>query len=405
VAARITFFPVGNGDTTVIELADGRTILIDVNFRLPAQGEIEILDIALSVRKRLKRDSNGRPYVDAFLLSHPDQDHCNGLTEHFWFGSPDTYPDDAKSDLEKRILIRELWSSPLVFRRASKNFILCDDAKAFAQEARRRVKVNRDKKFRGVAEGDRILILGEDEDGKTDDLGQILVKVDQEFNRINWCHSNVFRARLLGPLPIEDDEEAEQILSKNHSSTILNIQLASDTRQFNACQFLTAGDAEVAVWELLWAKYQRNPELLQYDILLTPHHCSWHSLSHDSWSENHENAEVSPDALAALSQARTSAILVASSNPIKDDDDDPPSYGAKTVYEKIAHAVGGDFVCTGEYPSESAPAPLEFWITGEGVTVSAGKREPSRLLKSAAMGSALKFPNRPVLPNKPAGFA
>src|SRR5882672_10164015 len=394
---------------TLIELADGETkILIDMNIRESADaGEEHTFDAAASLRKKLKRDKKGRPYVDAFLLSHPDQDHCNGLRKHFWMGSASDYPDDNKKDGEKRIFIREIWSSPLVFRRASKNHTLCEDAKAFTAEARRRVKVNRDKKFTDVLEGDRILILGEDEDGKTDDLGPILVKVDGEFDRINWTHNSFFRARLLAPLP-KDDEDTEEVLSKNHSSTILNIQLAADREHPDACRFLTAGDAEVAIWDLLWAKHEGQPEVLEYDVLLTPHHCSWHSLSYESWSESEGKAEVSQDARSALSQTRSSAVLVASSDPIKDDDNDPPCYGAKLEYEDIASAAGGSFVCTGEYPSASAPAPLVFSIASDGVTLSAGERTVSsvtKALKPAAVVSGLTFPNRQVVPNKPAGFA
>lgn len=406
MTAKITFFPVGNGDMTLIELADNKTqILIDMNVRVVAEDDGETLDAAAALRKKLRRDSKRRPFVDAFLLSHPDQDHCNGLIEYFWLGSPSSYPDDNKKDAEKRILIREIWSSPLVFRRAGKDHVLCEDAKAFVEEARRRVKVNREKNFRGVSEGDRVLILGEDENGKTDDLGPILVKVDQEFTRINWSHSKVFRARLLAPLP-KDEDDAEELLSKNHSSTILNIRLASDEQHIDACRFLTAGDAEVAIWELLWAKHKGEADVLQYDILLAPHHCSWHSLSYESWSENHEDADVSAAARSALSQTRSGAILVASSDAIKDDDNDPPCYGAKKEYEEIARAAEGSFICTGEYPSESVPAPLEFSIGSEGITLAAGKRElVTRSLKPAAVASGLTFPNRQVMPNKPAGFA
>ncbi len=70
--------------------------------------------------------------------SHPDQDHCGGLRKHFWLGRPEDYPDDDVKRSEKRIIIRELWSSPLIFRRRSKSHTLCEDAQAFNTEARRR---------------------------------------------------------------------------------------------------------------------------------------------------------------------------------------------------------------------------------------------------------------------------
>src|SRR5206468_12612498 len=69
----------------------------------------------------------------------------------------------------------------------------------------------------------------------------------------------------------------------------------------------------------------------------------------------------------SLHDALPISILVASSVTIKDDDNDPPCYGAKQEYVGIAQDAGGAFVCTGEYPSAAAPAPLEFTITASGI--------------------------------------
>src|SRR5207244_2935794 len=134
-------------------------------------------DVAKQLRERLDRDDKGRLYVDAFLLTHPDGDHIRGLKKHFHLGGP----DDWSSRMNK-IIIREMWSSPIVFRRASKHHTLCDDATAWASEARRRVALFRT--GQPVGDGNRILILGEDVDGKTDGLGSILVKTDQVFSKI-----------------------------------------------------------------------------------------------------------------------------------------------------------------------------------------------------------------------------
>ncbi|MFX4790334.1 metallohydrolase, partial [Acinetobacter baumannii] len=67
------------------------------------------------------------------------------------------------------------------------------------------------------------------------------------------------------------------------------------------CRFLTGGDAEVAIWERLWGKHGTyQADRLSYDILQAPHHCSWHSLSYDSYSTYGEDAEVCDDARSAL---------------------------------------------------------------------------------------------------------
>ena len=401
----ITFFPVDNGDMTLIKLGDSAetTILIDCNIRETGGGNDSIRDVAVDLRKRLKRDKKGRPYVDAYLLSHPDTDHCRGIRNHFYLGAPADYPDDKKADAEKKIFIREIWSSPIIYRRASKNHPLGADAVAFNKEAKRRVQVNRDKDF-DVEAGDRILVLGEDEDGKTDDLGPILVKVDEVITQINGAESACFAATLLAPLP-GADEEAEEELGKNHSSVILNIELAADEDGGATSRFLTGGDAEVLIWELLWEKHEDSPEALEYDLLQTPHHCSWHSLSYDSWSELRDDAEVSEDARSALSQIRDKGKIVASSAPIKDDDCDPPCWGAKREYEDIVKGAKGTFYCTGEYPKADAVAPLEFTVGDSGFDVKTLAKAAASTLRGAVTTSGLTFPPKPVQPNKPAGFA
>jgi hypothetical protein len=407
MTATISFFPVGNGDMTLIGLADANQtkILIDCNIRDAADDpEDPTRDVAADLRARIGRDAKGRPYVDVFALSHPDQDHCNGLIDHFYLGAPENYPDDGAPDASKRILIHEIWSSPMVFRRASRCHTLCEDAKAFNREVKRRVGLNKAKGFIGVQAGDRVLVMGEDEDGKTDNMEPILVRIDTTFNRVNGTVSPCFSARLLAPMSKSDDD-TEDLLSKNHSSVILNFSIASDTTGTAVRQFLSAGDAEVAIWERLWEKHRKDPSVLEYDLLQTPHHNSWHSLSYDSWSELHEEAEVSRDARCALSQIRAGATIVSSSDPIYDDDNDPPCYGAKIVYEEIAQSADGTFYCTGEYPTVDDVAPLEFAVTADGLQLLTRRMQAKSLLRPAALAGGLAFPSKPVLPNKSAGFA
>lgn len=381
MTACISFFPVGNGDMTLVETEGGHRILIDMNIRAAADDPDDgTPDVAKKLRQRLTRDSRGRLCVDALLVSHPDEDHCRGLRKHFHLGPPEEW-----SDRSDKILIREIWSSPMVFRRASRNHVLCDDAKAFNSEARRRVRKHRESLW-SAGDGDRILILGEDENGKTDDLHNILVRVDQEFSRVNGQNDHSMRARLLAPLPASDDDD-EDLLSKNNSSTILRFSL-SGGRTGDRCRFLTGGDAEVAIWEKLWGRYHQHADCLSYDILLCPHHCSWHSLSHDSWSELREKGEVSRYALSALSQARKGATIVASSNSIKDDDNDPPCIGAKRVYDAVVRQqqVSGSFKCVGERPTERSPGVMEFEIGANGARLKSSLMAASAVVGPGAIG-------------------
>lgn len=349
--ARVTHFKVGNGDQTLIRFDSGRRLLIDCNIKAPGQGET-LPDVIAQLRERLDRDAQGRLFVDAFLLTHPDQDHCRGLRDHFHLGTIDDW--DKGTD---KIVIREMWSSPMVFRRASKKHALCEDAKAWNAEARRRVR-----KFRsdGVCQaGDPIQIFGEDEGDKTGDLGAILVPRGAQFSRINGERDATFLGTLIAPAPPGEDDD-EDMRSKNNSSVIINLSLNAGFQR-DAARYLFGGDAEVGIWEAIWDEFKDNVDVLEYDVLIAPHHCSWHSLSWDSWSEKGEKAVVSQKARKALSQKRLGACVIASSKVICDDDSDPPCIRAEREYKDIVGAK--KFECLAD---DAGDEPVEFDIKASG---------------------------------------
>ncbi|MEQ9010760.1 metallohydrolase [Algiphilus sp.] len=381
----VTFFPVGNGDMTLVKLADAdkTALLIDCNIRQSADDPDHTdCDVGSDLRSRISVDAAGRPCIDAFLLSHPDEDHCRGLERHFWLGPIGDYPDDAKAQKDKRIVIREILSSPIVFRRARKNHALCTDAKAFNKEAKRRVQAYR-QYGSSLKSGDRIRILGEDENGKTDDLQGILTKQGEIFYGLNNQAQEYFSAALLAPLRTDDDGAEEQT-SKNNSSVIIRISIRNNHASEFPAYFLTGGDAGVYIWERVWDQY--SPSELEYNLLQAPHHCSWRSLSYDSWSMCGEKAALSEKARDALGQALSGAMIVSSSKPISDDDADPPCIRAKREFKAITQDCNGVFRCTGEHPSKVKPSPLVLrWTGAQFVAISAA---------TAAASSAASAPPR-----------
>ncbi|MGR6859290.1 hypothetical protein ACU5EH_02490 [Aliivibrio salmonicida] len=100
----IEFFPVDNGDMTLITTKNKKRILIDCNYRQPSD---DIVDVKSMLRERLDRNDNNQLFIDAFLITHPDQDHTRGFCEIFHTGSPDDWKE--KDD---KVIINELWSSP-----------------------------------------------------------------------------------------------------------------------------------------------------------------------------------------------------------------------------------------------------------------------------------------------------
>jgi hypothetical protein len=130
-----------------------------------------------------------------------------------------------------------------------------------------------------------------------------------------------------------------------------------------AARYMFGGDAEVAIWERVWDYNEKQSDRLAYDVLIAPHHCSWHSLSEDSWSELGEKVKVSPKARKALGQARSGALILASSKKITDGDSDPPCVRAKREYEDILSPKKGEFRCIADGSGDD-PLVIEVLAAG-----------------------------------------
>ncbi len=365
----VIYFPVGNGDMSLLKLRDGKTVLIDCYLQ---QEESDTRSaVASDLLDELEEDANGRPYVDIFLLTHPDDDHCKGAEEFLHLAKLEDYDDNAE---DKKIVVREMWSSPLVFRRRSKNHPLSDYAKAINREAKRRVKVFRDGSAvdtEGMSDGDKVRLIGADwrkEDGgnRLADLDGIRTRVGET---IAWSDNNgeqLVKIHVHGPHnPTNDDsfDANEEVLSKNNSSVITRWKIfAAGGIAYNALLF--GGDAEVEIWERVWKANVNSADLLEYDILLAPHHCSWGVLSNGAATD--DDAAVNQDARRALNQQRQGARIISSSKPIKDDDKNPPAHRAMKEYKSWLH-MDTNFKCTGEHPKESGPEKMRFSFSRNGV--------------------------------------
>jgi len=388
----IHHFPVGNGDMTLIKIASNNQfhyVLVDLHIRNGSADDEDKCHAIQELHEFLEKDGDGRPYVDVMVLTHPDEDHIRGFKEHFHQGQLDNYviPNDGERG---KIIIREIWSSPLIFRRKSKKHTLCDDALTFNTEAKRRVNLYREQgSIRD--QGDRIRLIGKDIEGKTDDIMNIVYQEGEVISILNEVYTQEVQVLVLGPLSDDEFEDSDAI-DKNRSSIILQWGIASHGYQNPSNYILLAGDASVESWEILWKKHRDDVTKLQYDILLAPHHCSWHTLSHDSYSKT-KDPKISEDARSALSQARTGAVIVSSSNTIKDDKNDPPNYGAKSEYEKIVDDHAGEFLCLADNieGQDKAPSILTFKLTNEGPQrdLKPVKTSNNRASKRTAATSAL----------------
>lgn len=375
----ITYFPVGNGDTSLIKLADGTTFIIDLNVTEAASDEDDAsrYDVHAHLLTEAHEDKNGWPHHDGFLLSHPDQDHVRGFSTVFYMGDPSKYTDkDKKVD---RIIIDELWFAPRVFAPWEEKD-LSDDAKAFKKETERRIAVYRKDKTEGAKPGNRIGIIGYTDNPDLKGLEALIVVPGTSIDIINGSKKKDFSFFVHAPFKKDTDDEDK---GRNETSIVVQARFRVDGVEEAALAFF-GGDAPCAIWEDIIVK--SDARTLAWDLFLTPHHCSWTFFSELPSEENKPSEKI----LAFLKDhKRKGAFVIASSKPIKDDDNNPPHYQAAELYRKV---VGKDrFFCTGEHPNEKKPTPLYFRMTKNGPQKDEYSKG-SEIVSSAALAATVTTP-------------
>lgn len=388
MSATIDFYPVGSGDMTLIRLASGKTILIDIHIRQKADSESEddYSDAASMLKDVLDRDGDGRLYVDVFALSHPDRDHIAGLERHFHLGAPSNLKKPSKDNAgPEKVLIREMWSSPLTFRRKDKvDGPLCADAEAWREEARRRVKLHKAKDSKANELGNKILVLGEDIHNKTEGIEGIVVNVGDQITQIGGENDSTFSALLLSP-KLVSGEEAEELKGKNNSSIVLRFSLAPEKGKTADIRFLTGGDAEIDIWKRIWERNKATKDNLAYHVLQTPHHCSLGCLSYDNYNDigdkkgKGEDCVIDDEALSALSQNSEQAIIVASM------DEPEKKSGRSLAWRTYQDKIDGQAKCT---MVDSPDKPLRIYITEAGPSFKPGKKAPAAIPAKTTKGSS-----------------
>lgn len=98
----VTFYPLGNADTSKIDLPNGRTLLFDyANTRDPDDPTDRRIDLAKQLRAELSKA--GRKSFDVVAFTHLDDDHVTGAPDFFHLEHASKYQGDD------RIEIDDLW--------------------------------------------------------------------------------------------------------------------------------------------------------------------------------------------------------------------------------------------------------------------------------------------------------
>lgn len=347
----ISFLPVGNGDAVLVSIGDDFNLLVDVKITQAARDpdDSSVYDVYGHLMRELPKDKRGRPYLSAFVNTHPDQDHLHGFATYFHTGDPSAY---VKKPDEPKIFVNELWFAPRVFNEYHRD--LCDDARAFKKEARRRIELFSQAKGTQLA-GNRIRVLGASESEHVEDLKDVQTFPGEVLSHFDGVDRDDISIFLHAPFKGDTDDE---VCERNDASVVMQLRFKRGTDPL-ACRILLGGDAGATIWEKIILK--SADETLKWDLLLAPHHCSW-----TFFSDGPSDAEEADAAIMDFLRDHhlQGARVVASSKPIKNDDDNPPHFVAAKRYREAVGKMA--LLCTGEHPSEKSPRPLVFDVSEKG---------------------------------------
>ncbi|MXO04445.1 cobyric acid synthase CobQ [Flavobacterium sp. HBTb2-11-1] len=364
----ITYFPVCNGDQSLITLEDGTRILIDCNIRESAKEDDQLCDVHTELLESIKKDSDGIPYLDVFILTHGDHDHCRGFKKNFYTGAPGDY---SKADKDKNLIrVDAMWFSPMIAEQYSN-----EDEDAYQQEAERRLELHRKGDLKKDLPGNRIRIIGYDGSKKYDDLDDLRSKPGEVVVSFNDRVQDKFSIFIHAPFKIHLDSPEKD---KNSASIVFQARFKENSWDtVFSCQAIFGGDSDHSTWKQIIDRTTRygndkTEKALDWDLFMAPHHCSW------TFFNDTDKDEVIETSLEALDYAKPGAFVIASSKKIVNNDDNPPYYDAKVEYIKKIESKE-KFLNTAVEPKESKPEPIVFEITKNG---------PARAFKQKISGAA-----------------
>ena len=357
----IKFYPVGNGDCDLITIGGAnKKMMFDCNFRKEAEKNndkmYDVLEDLLT--NELTSKKFGLPLLDAFLLTHPDLDHCRGFANMFYLGDPDAVPQSAKND--KKILIGELWYSPRVFEELTGE--LNSDAKAFKKEAQRRMDLFKSGSNNADKDGNRIRIIGWTDNPDLEGLEDRIITPGDIISEINGSSCRYFEIFIHAPF--KDDIDGED---RNMTSVAFQLRFKSDNKKEDIARVFLGGDTEWRVIDKIMNK-TNDDDYLKWDLMEAPHHCSYKFFADDR--------ETAPNqaSLDFLNKSEDGAFVVSSSKVVKKNSDNPPCHKAKNRYtDRVGES---NFFCTSGEKDDDTEAPIVFDIEdGEVALHEDGKKE------------------------------
>ena len=348
--AKITFYPLGNADSCLIQLSNGLHFVFDyANMRNPD----DLGDKRIDLPRKFKEDI-GWPKlkeIDVLAITHGDNDHVKGVGEMFWMEHAAVY------QTEEHVKFKELWiPAALLVEEGSE-----DDTRIIRSEARHR--------FLEMKSGIKVFSRPEhlkdflEERGKNlDDYRHLIVDAGRcipgftlDGQGIEFFTHSPFARRT------EDG-----VLDRNDNCLVMQATIRENGRD---SRFLITADSTWDSWMEIVENTREhgNDSRLQWDVLKIPHHCSYRSMA----SEKGDQKTTPTDEFAwMLDQGTQRAVMVSSSWVIPaTTEDQPPHVETYRCYQETADKLDADFVVTMEHPNKDNPKPVVITLDSAGATL------------------------------------
>ncbi|MFL5330479.1 MAG: hypothetical protein ACJ8C4_16370 [Gemmataceae bacterium] len=344
---RLSFYPLGNADTCLIDLANGRKLLFDyADERNPDDDDDNRIDLPKALRDDLTAAK--RDYYDVVAITHLDDDHTRKADEFFYLDHA------AKYQTGMRTKITELWVPAAVITESKSG--LEPGAQALQAEARYRLKKNY-----GVRVFSRPVALEAwlKENGMSLESRRHLIT--DAGNVIPGFTLQSDGAEFFGHSPFGSRQDECTVIDRNRDSLVVQLTLRVDGVDTKAILGSDV-DNEALSAIVQTTRYHKRDARLEWDIFKLPHHCSYKTLSFDRGRD--ETKPVKDVAWLFEDQMQRGGIIVSTSKPIpvqgteEDKSDQPPHRQAATYYRRIIKDKDGQFIVTMEHPRQSAPQPF-----------------------------------------------
>ena len=347
----VTFYPLGNADTSKIDLPNGRSLLFDyANTRDPDDATDLRIDLAKQLRAELAKAD--RKSFDVVAFTHLDDDHVTGAPDFFSLEHASKYQGDGRIDID------DLWVPAAAIIETG----LTGDKRVIQSEARYRLEQGKGVRVfsrpallekwlrsKGLAVADRKDLIT--------DAGQVIPSFTRADDGLEFfVHS---------PFAMRSDEG--EIVDRNRDALVVQATFV-DSQAETKLILASDVDHEVIADIVKVTRKNGNARRLEWHLVKLPHHCSYLSLGREKGKR--KTVPTGPVRWLYEVQGQQRGRLISSSKPIPTEDtEQPPHRQAASYYREVATCKSGEFLVTMEHPKRSAPKPLVVEITKWGATV------------------------------------